>query len=477
MLVPMPRGLSTARNTPGLRSHRLKEIRAAADKRQAVLLRELKAAGDLHAIDVAPETSLKRMVSGWENGAPMSASYRKLFSIVYGRTETELGFQAVALTEIGRATGEIIADASGTEYPEDVDEAVAALDRLWRADQEDVRSVVAAPTVAAAWPSASLTWLVRTGPDVIPDRLAGARVGLADIERLRTTVAAFGDMDDRFGGGHARKALVQYLRSDVPALLAGRYGERTGRQLYSAVAEATLLTAWMSYDSGMHGLAQRYFVQALRLAQVADDTLLAGSILDAMSHQATFLGRHREAATLARAARQGTTGRATPTLTAHFYAMEARALAAGGDGVSAQRALSEAVRVFERRNPGDDPEWIAYFDDAELSAEFSHCFRDTGRFTDAVTYVQRAMTGSVRSDFFVTMVLAAGHLGNGDADEAAAVTRRALDMGVALRSARCSEYVRAFRRQLSAAGHRQTLTTLDEYAADHPLWRPAPSAA
>ena len=94
MLVPMARGLSTARNTPGLRSRRLKDIRTAADKRQAVLLRELTAAGELHSIDVAPPASLKRMVSGWENGAPMSADYRRLFSIVYGLTEAELGFTA-----------------------------------------------------------------------------------------------------------------------------------------------------------------------------------------------------------------------------------------------------------------------------------------------------------------------------------------------------------------------------------------------
>src|SRR5215212_6696155 len=48
-----------------------------------------------------------------------------------------------------------------------------------------------------------------------------------------------------------------------------------------------------------------------------DDILLAGSILDAMSHQATFLGRAKEAANLARAARTGTRGYATATLTAH----------------------------------------------------------------------------------------------------------------------------------------------------------------
>jgi len=59
------------------------------------------------------------------------------------------------------------------------------------------------------------------------------------------------------------------------------------------------------------------------------------------------------------------------------------------------------------------------------------------------------MTGSVRSDFFVRMVLAAGHLGNGEIDEACDAARQALDLGTALRFARCTEYVRAFRQQLA----------------------------
>ena len=69
------------------------------------------------------------------------------------------------------------------------------------------------------------------------------------------------------------------------------------------MAEATLLAAWMSYDS-MPGsaLAQRYFIQALSLAQAGGDRLLGASVLDAMSHQATYLGRFGEAASLARAA-------------------------------------------------------------------------------------------------------------------------------------------------------------------------------
>jgi hypothetical protein len=84
-----------------------------------------------------------------------------------------------------------------------------------------------------------------------------------------------------------------------------------------------------------------------------------------------------------------------------------------GDSVSAQRApYSAAVRVFERRQPGNDPDRFIYFADADLAAEFSHRVRDAAQFATGVTYAQRGTTGSARSDFFVTIVLAAGHLGS-----------------------------------------------------------------
>jgi hypothetical protein len=86
----------------------------------------------------------------------------------------------------------------------------------------------------------------------------------------------------------------------------------------------------MTYDAAPASrLAQKYFVQALSLAQLGNDRLLGASILDAMSHQATYTGRFRDAANLARAARTGTCGVATGTLTSHFHTMEACSRPAG----------------------------------------------------------------------------------------------------------------------------------------------------
>ncbi len=135
----------------------------------------------------------------------------------------------------------------------------------------------------------------------------------------------FDRLDSTFGGAHARNALIQYLRSELPRLLQAQGTSAVRQDLFSAAGELTQLAAWMTYDAGLHGLAQRYFTQALGLADAADDRLLAATILDAMSHQASFLHRYRDAANMARAARLGTQSGATPILTAHFHIMEARA--------------------------------------------------------------------------------------------------------------------------------------------------------
>src|SRR6266851_7449374 len=303
----------------------------------------------------------------------------------------------------------------GLLYPDTPAETAGNLTWLWRSDLSDDATVLRGRIDPGAWNDASLRWLVSPGRQPDSEMASGVRIGMADIARFRATVEMFVQLDDRFGGGHARTSLIQYLSTDAERLLHGRYTEAVGRELFSATAEATLLAAWMSYDS-MPGsaLAQRYFIQALALSQAGNDRLLGASVLDAMSHQATYTGRFGEAANLARAAATGTSGIATATLTSHFHAMEARALARLGDAKGCDRALAEAVRQFERRRPEDDPSWIQYFDESELSAEFGHCLRDLGRATDAAQYASRSLvavdeTTFLRSDFFVTIVLADAH--------------------------------------------------------------------
>jgi len=353
---------------------------------------------------------------------------------------------------------------------------VEYLSALWRADLDQPNERAAPdPTI---WPEAALDWLLHTDPRVSRQTTSGRRVGAPDIVAVQTTTAMFADLDNRYGGGHARHGLISFLSADVAALLRGRYDAATGERLFSTVAEAMLLAGWMAYDAGTHGLAQRYLVQALHLAEHGNDRRLAGSVLSAMSHQATFLGDFHQAACLARTAVVGTKDVATATMTAQFHAMEARAHAGNGDAAACDASLSAAEAAFSRRNPDDDPEWIAYFDEAELSAEFGHCFRDLGRAAGARTWAGRSVEASsdgtfARSDFFAAMVLADAHLDHGDPEPACTVALQALTIGDQLKSARCAQYVTEFRGRLAKAGRASITRRFAEQAAGHRLWQPA----
>ncbi|MEO3764598.1 hypothetical protein [Streptomyces sp. B8F3] len=407
---------------------------------------------------------MKRRIASWENGHSIPDEfYGPLICEALGVSAAELGLNHLAGQD---------ARLLDAHYPPTPEDAFRAVGMLWRADLNGYEPLILSEAQQPTWNEASLRWLVAPEPS-FPSRPGSdsVQVGLADVAMVKSTADVFAQLDDRFGGEHARQAVVQYLSRDVAPLLTGTYTEGVGRALFSTVAEATLLAGWMSYDTCHHGLAQRYFLQALRLAQDGDDRRLAGSILSAMSHQATFLGNFIEAATLARAARMGISRVATPTLMAQFHAMEARALARTGDTRACELALAEATKALESRNSGEEPEWITYFDEAELAAEAAHCFRDVNRARQAVGHAQNAMSGShVRSDFFATMVLADAHARAGEVEEACQVALGALDLGEQLKSSRCVSYLAEFRRSLAAAGDSAAARNFHEQAAEHRLW-------
>lgn len=372
-----------------------------------------------------------------------------------------------------RTHGEAL-DRVATLYPDTTAQAVTAITSLWRADIDQAQALISAPVEPAAWNAVALAWIVSHPDNELPEPRHGRAVGLADVARVRKSVGMFDQLDGQFGGVHMRRSLIQYLQDDASALLAGTYTAGTGRALFAAVAEAALLAAWASYDSGYFGIAQRYFIQALRLAESAGNQRFAASVLSAMSHQATFLGHSAEAAGLARAAQTGIANTGSPALTAQFRAMEARALAASGDTRACELALAATERSFSQAEPGQDPEFISYFDESELSAELGHCFRDLGQPARAVEHATRALATSdgsyPRSDFFVTMVLADAHADQDEPEQACQAALSALRIGEPLTSARCDQYLREFRHRLDRFDGNPAVREFTEQAAGYAMW-------
>jgi hypothetical protein len=285
------------------------------------------------------------------------------------------------------------------------------------------------------------------------DRGPGQRVGGGDVAALRSVGELFRTLDHAYGGGHARQALVRYLEHEAEPMLRGTYGEATGRRLFGAVADLTRLAGWTSYDIAAHGLAQRYFVQALRLAQAAGDRGYGAYVLITMSRQAVYLGHGREAVQLARVAQQGVGSAAPPLVQALLHAVEARGHGVLGEARSCTAALTRAEHALETARPGDEvPHWARTFDEAQLADELSHCHRDLQQYRAAAQHAERSLAlrapAYARSRLFCRVVLASARLGLGELDQACRLGAEAAQQAAEMRSVRATEYVRAFERSL-----------------------------
>ncbi|MEL5960153.1 regulator [Streptomyces sp. CLV115] len=285
------------------------------------------------------------------------------------------------------------------------------------------------------------------------ERTAGQRVSGGDVAALRSVGELFRTLDNAYGGGHARQALVRYLEHETEPMLRGTYGEATGRRLFSAAADLTRLAGWTSYDIAAHGLAQRYFVQALRLAQAAGDRAYGSYVLITMSRQAVYLGHGREAVQLARVAQQGIGASAPPVVQALLHAVEARGHGVLGEARPCTTSLARAEHALEIARPGDEvPHWARYFDEAQLADEFGHCHRDLQQYRAAAQHAERSLQlrspAYARSRLFCRVVLASARLGLGELDQACALGAEAAQQAAEMRSVRAAEYVRDFERRL-----------------------------
>jgi tetratricopeptide (TPR) repeat protein len=293
-----------------------------------------------------------------------------------------------------------------------------------------------APFVASAAEQAGWRWHFDPA-DADVARTAGHPVDALDVQMLRSCAEQFVDLDRRHGGGHARAFLGDFLTRDVAPLLRGRYGDAVGRDLFAVAAELTGMVAFMSYDIGDHGVAQRAFIQALRLSKAAGDRLHGAHILANLATQAIFLQLTGEAVRLARAAVEGAGRRPCPMVAARLHATAASAHALAGDRQGFVQALARATRALERAETG--PAWTRYFSPAHLAGAAMHSLLDLGLPGEALRYQHQALDlgpANTRTRALHTALTATAHARAGHIDQAALLGTQALQMARRVRSRR-----------------------------------------
>ncbi|MEE1754135.1 MFS transporter [Streptomyces sp. SP18CS02] len=392
----------------------------------------------------------------------------------------------VPLHEIGLADADPAPEV-GLAFPRDVGEAVKSATELYRLDLAGRRAggggiwqSLAGSFAVSAYATPASRWLITPADSSVERSVAAleggqddgshARVGHSDVAKLREAAEDARRWDSKYGGGDWRSSMVpECLRVDAAPLLLGSYSDEVGRALFGATSELTRLAGWMAFDTGQQEAAQRYYIQALRLARAAADVPLGGYVLASMSLQATYRGFADEGVDLAQAALERNRGLATARTMSFFRLVEARAHAKAGDAVAAGAALKAAEGWLERSREGDaDPSWLGFYSYDRFAADAAECYRDlkaprqVRRFTEQA--LSRPTEEFVRSHGLRLVVSAVAELESGNLDAACAAGTRAVEVAGRISSARTTEYVRDLLHRLEPYGDEPRVVELRERA-------------
>ncbi|MDN3260817.1 helix-turn-helix domain-containing protein [Streptomyces sp. CSDS2] len=247
----------------------------------------------------------------------------------------------------------------------DVEHAVRMLRRLWQLDAVP-RSVTVRKMSLVPMPSAVEASVML--PDTEIAGYGQRRVSVADIELLDAQTDLFRRTDARHGGGQYGSVFAAFLAAHAVPLLEGSFNSQRGRLLYGSVADAVLTLAGMAYDDELPGLAQRYALQAMRLAQAIGDR---GRLARGCVHQARLAavrGVGREV--LAHAHSAVAAAADEPALVRAYVAVtEARAWAYNGDGAQCRAAVERARAALDEARRGSGPRWLAWLDRPALEGQ------------------------------------------------------------------------------------------------------------
>ncbi|MEV4973289.1 MFS transporter [Streptomyces scopuliridis] len=407
----------------------------------------------------------------------------------------------VPLHEIGLADADPAPEV-GLAFPRDVGEAVRAATELYRLDLAGRRAgsggiwqSLAGSFAVSAYATPASRWLITPADSSVardaavaeaaqgahggsggavdasgPGEVTPLRVGHSDVAKLREAASDARRWDSKYGGGDWRSSMVpECLRVDAAPLLLGAYSDEVGRGLFGATAELTRLAGWMAFDTGQQEAAQRYYIQALRLARAAADVPLGGYVLASMSLQATYRGFADEGVDLAQAALERNRGLATARTMSFFRLVEARAHAKAGDAVAAGASLKAAEGWLERSREGDaDPSWLGFYSYDRFAADAAECYRDLKAPRQVRQFTEQALSRPteefVRSHGLRLVVSAVAELESGNLDAACAAGTRAVEVAGRISSARTTEYVRDLLHRLEPYGDEPRVAELRERA-------------
>ena len=389
-----------------------------------VLARRLNEVAALHGrVERVHVKTPYKWLRGDRPRSPWPALAASLLADELGRsiTPAELGWSGGA--------GECVSAVSGLVLPWTAAGSLHAIRVVSDAGGMERRILLTLLGAAACTPVHE--WLIaRPEPEVA--RSSGSPLPIAVVEDLDDIAGQLRRMDDQLGSGTLLPLVRAHLRYVLELLDQRRYTDTVGRRLHATAGELMRLAGWLSFDSGCHPQAQRYWVAALHAAHAAGDRALGANIVGFMSEQAHDLRQIRESVTLAETAQAGYPG-ATPRVAAICALRAARAHAHDRATVECRRALDDAFnRLGGAPSSSGEPDWCYWLDEAQAHATAGYCYlrlEDWGRARPHLRSALRLQDASyAREGAFRHVLLATTYLRQDrpEVDHAATLACRAV---------------------------------------------------
>ncbi|MBT2385466.1 transcriptional regulator [Streptomyces sp. ISL-11] len=207
------------------------------------------------------------------------------------------------------------------------------------------------------------------------------RIGMAEVDMVIAMTERVSELDDQFGGRHARPMAAAFLVNTVAPYLKADAPEPVRKAMMSAASDLCYLTGYMVVDEGVHGLAQQYYLKALQLAGASEDHLTYCTTLRGMSVQAVDLGHGPAAMRLADAAAAASPN-AGPRMRAFLAGQQAHAAAQTGDRNNALIYLREAEAAMDKAESREKA--FGSYDPSSLHYHISHVRHELGDLPGAV---------------------------------------------------------------------------------------------
>lgn len=268
--------------------------------------------------------------------------------------------------------------------------------------------------------------------DRVVDSIDGRRIGHATVTDIELITAARRRMDDALGGGSLLSAVREDLRVSINLLTRASYSAEVGRHLYSAAAEQARLASWLCFDSGRHGLAQRYTQIALRAAHSAEDRQVGANVLGFAAYQAGVRGDGVAAEALSRTALAGGRGALTPAVEGAMYARLGMGRARLGDISGAAVSFDTAEGLLTSSDLEGEPDWIYWFTLGDLHGIAGQAYMLANEPGTAVAHLNQAVDGTseefTRDRALWLSTTATAQVLNGDLEESLRTADGALEI-------------------------------------------------